>query len=65
MRECRADHARHGRDGLEYVRAVAIPFGEERVGAKAQYLRKAKGNAIRNACYLVMDAKVDVGGVHG
>ena len=43
----RADHPRHGGDGFEHDRAMAVALGEEGVGAEAQRLGEAVSDAVR------------------
>ena len=43
------DHAGYGGDSLQHDRTVSVALGEERIGAKAQHLGEAEGDAVRHA----------------
>jgi hypothetical protein len=55
------DHARDGGDGFQHDRPVAVTLCEEGIGAEAQQLGEAEGEAVRKANGLMVDGQVDGG----
>ena len=55
------DHSGYGSNGFQHNGAMAVALGEKGVGAEAEGLGEAIGQAIAQAARLVVDVEVDDG----